>query len=168
MFSFVILEWYHTGLFWVYRRLCEMLGAWLLGKSPIWSQPDSDLIFVSRSSKSLFWWPLSPPPSPRRVDGYLGRATLLVASPSPQLPFCFVVFIWTPGHFGLAGLTQGEHHLIQSVHLSYMSWFPVEVRTEYCSLLKAITWLVLTFSFLSPSIFTERSFHTPCSLENTY
>lgn len=151
MFSFVLLEWYRTWLFWVKRRLCEMLGAWLLGNSPIWSQLDSDLIFVSRSSKSLFWVPCTPTPRPppRKVDGYLGRATLLVASLFLQLPFCLVVFVWTPGHFKLAGLTQGEHPLIQS---AYMSWFPVEVRREYCSFFKS-------YDMVGAHIFLSLIFH---------
>lgn len=90
-----------------------MLGVWLLGKSPIWSQPDSDLIFVPGSPKSLFWLPSARSPQPMKSRWVFTKTTLLVASLSPQLPFCFVVFIWTPGHFRLSGLTQGEHHLIQ-------------------------------------------------------
>lgn len=93
-------------------------------------QPDSDLIFVSRSSESFFWMPSSPSPSPRRVDEHLGRATLLVASLSPQLPSA-LLFLYEH----LCGWPHtGRASSDMSVHLSCMFWFPIEVRTEYCSL----------------------------------
>lgn len=72
-------------------HLYKVLGTRLLGKSCIWSQPFSDLIPFSGSSKAVIPVP-STPPSTRRAGGHLGRATrtptlaLLVASLTPWLP----------------------------------------------------------------------------------
>lgn len=121
-------------------------------------QTDSDLIFVSRSSESLFWVPSSPSPSPTRVDEHLGRATLLVASLSPQLPSALLFGYEHLCGWPHTGRASSDTECPPVLHVLVPRWGESRIVFSFKSY---NVWLVLTFSSLSSSIFTERSIPYP-------